>query len=396
MDHYQTIAALIVKKLKGGITPQEDERLKDWVGADPSNRLLYEEFSNPETFEDLLKTSYQSRIRIEQRLLQAIDKERNKVWFFNWRRWAVAALIVLVAGAGGYLLLNKGNKPTPGLNRAQVTVPAPDRNRATITLSDGRTVYLDSAGVGQLTQQGNMKLIKLANGQWAYQNADGTVFTKEIYNTLTNPRGSKVIDMQLSDGTHVWLNAGSSITYPVAFIGNERKVELKGEGYFEVAKDPERRFRVISNSFSTEVLGTHFNINTYDDEPDSKVTLLEGSVMVTPVQGKEKENRAVRLVPGQQAVLRHNNDNQVDIEPADLDQVMAWKNGLFKFESEDMVAIARQLENWYNIPIVFKGPTGKKMTGYISRTAPLSEVLQMLEIAADIRAENRNGTIVLR
>ncbi|WP_018631163.1 FecR family protein [Niabella aurantiaca] len=396
MDQYQTIAAFIVKKLREEIAPAEDERLMEWVNSSPANRSLYEQFMDARQFEDLLKTTYQSRFRIEQQLLQALEAEKRKVRTHNWKRWAVAALLVLSAGAAGYMVFNRSYKPAPSAKRALLTVPAPDRSRATITLSDGRTVYLDSAEAGQLTLQGNIKLIKLANGQLAYQGADGTVQTREIYNTLTNPKGSKVIDMRLSDGTHVWLNAGSSITYPVMFIGGERKIALKGEGYFEVAKDAARRFRVTSNGFSVEVLGTHFNVNTYDDEPASKVTLLEGSVVVKPALEKAAGNEGVRLVPGQQAVLRRSNREQVDVGPADIDQVMAWKNGLFQFRSEDVASIARQLGTWYNVTIVYRGMEEKKVTGYISRTAPLSEVLKMLEIATGIHAENKNGMIVLQ
>lgn len=392
MHQYQTIAALIVKKLREEIVPAEDERLMEWVNSHPANRSLYEQLMDAGQFEDLLKTTYQSRSRIEQQLLQALEMEKRKTRFFSWKRWLAAAVFLLAAGVGGYMIFNRAYKPAPLAKKALFKVPAPDRSRATITLGDGRTVYLDSAGVGQLTLQGNIKLVKLANGQLAYKGADGTVLTREVYNTLTNPKGSKVIDMQLSDGTHVWLNAGSSITYPVIFIGNERKVALKGEGYFEVAKDPARRFRVTSNGFSVEVWGTHFNVNTYDGEPASKITLLEGSVMVKPALKKE----AVRLMPGQQAVLRRGSDDQVNVAPADIDQVMAWKNGLFRFRSDDVASIARQLGTWYNVAIVYRGAAEKKVTGYISRTAPLSEVLKMLEIATDVHAENKNGMIVLQ
>lgn len=391
MDHYQIIAALIVKRLREEIAPEEEARLAEWADSDPANRALFEQLMDAGEFEGLLKTTYQSRIRIEQQLRERLQLERKNVRVLQWKRWAVAASILLVVGLGGYLLHENAGKPAPTAAKALISVQAPDRNRATITLGNGQVVYLDSAAVGRLTSQGNTSLVKLANGQLAYRRAGGAVPGNEIYNTLTNPRGSSVIEMALSDGTHVWLNAGSSLTYPVTFTGKERKVRLNGEGYFEVAKDPARKFAVASNGFSVEVLGTHFNINTYGGEP-SKITLLEGSVVVKPAA----DNNSLKLEPGEQAVFPHDKTGQMELRQADIDQVMAWKNGLFRFRSEDVASIARQLGVWYNVAIVYEGASGKKVTGYISRSASLEEVLKMLEIATGIHSEYKDGTIVLR
>ena len=391
MDHYQIIAALIVKRLREEIAPEEEARLAEWADSDPANRALFEQLMDAGEFEGLLKTTYQSRIRIEQQLRERLQLERKNVRVLQWKRWAVAASILLVVGLGGYLLHENAGKPAPTAAKALISVQAPDRNRATITLGNGQVVYLDSAAVGRLTSQGNTSLVKLANGQLAYRRAGGAVPGNEIYNTLTNPRGSSVIEMALSDGTHVWLNAGSSLTYPVTFTGKERKVRLNGEGYFEVAKDPARKFAVASNGFSVEVLGTHFNINTYGGEP-SKITLLEGSVVVKPAA----DNNNLKLAPGEQAVFPHDKTGQMELRQADIDQVMAWKNGLFRFRSEDVASIARQLGVWYNVAIVYEGASGKKVTGYISRSASLEEVLKMLEIATGIHSEYKDGTIVLR
>lgn len=391
MDHYQIIAALIVKRLREEIAPEEEARLAEWADSDPANRALFEQLMDAGEFEGLLKTTYQSRIRIEQQLRERLQLERKNVRVLQWKRWAVAASILLVVGLGGYLLHENAGKPAPTAAKALISVQAPDRNRATITLGNGQVVYLDSAAVGRLTSQGNTSLVKLANGQLAYRRAGGAVPGNEIYNTLTNPRGSSVIEMALSDGTHVWLNAGSSLTYPVTFTGKERKVRLNGEGYFEVAKDPARKFAVASNGFSVEVLGTHFNINTYGGEP-SKITLLEGSVVVKPAA----DNNSLKLAPGEQAVFPHDKTGQMELRQADIDQVMAWKNGLFRFRSEDVASIARQLGVWYNVAIVYEGASGKKVTGYISRSASLEEVLKMLEIATGIHSEYKDGTIVLR
>jgi transmembrane sensor len=214
------------------------------------------------------------------------------VWRRPVFRWAAAAMVVLSLGVAAYFLLN--NKKTTGTAGPVATttvqdVPAPQNNRATITLANGQTIYLDSAGNGALASEGNVQVVKLADGQIAYKGAASEL----VYNTLTNPRGSRVIDMMLSDGSRIWLNAGSSITYPVSFVGDERKVEIKGEVYFEVAplnpKGGQKKVPFIvdvadpsgsGRASKVEVLGTHFNINAYDDEPDVRVTLLEGSVRV--------------------------------------------------------------------------------------------------------------------
>ncbi len=307
-----------------------------------------------------------------------------------------AAAIIILSWAGYFILLNKNEAPAlVQTNRSVIDdVPAPDKTRATITLADGRIVYLDSAGNGPLAHQGNTQVIKLPNGQIAYQlSAAGRAEKQLRYNTLSNPRGSTVIDMQLADGTHVWLNAGSSITYPVAFTGNQRHVELKGEGYFEVAKDPAKKFIVTANGTATEVLGTRFNVNAYDDEPETKITLLEGSVKVSRenrhseldsesvIQGTSGQVRNARkivtLQPGQQAAIHHS--SFIIHHSIDTEQVMAWKNGLFNFEGCSFAAVMRQLERWYNIAVVYENKVpGIELSGKMTKDVTLKGVMVIL------------------
>ncbi len=295
---------------------------------------------------------------------------------FTWRRWAVAASVVLLAGLTGYFLLfNKTEKPTDitKTTTVPVEIKAPKTNRAMITLANGKQIFLDSIANGQITQQGNIKLVKLANGQIAYETATGEVIKEMQYNTLYNPRGSKVIDMKLSDGSHVWLNAGSSVIYPVAFIGNERKVTVDGEAYFEIAHDAAKPFKVSKGDMMVEVLGTHFNVNAYNDEPDLKVTLIEGAVNVTNGTAK------TQLKPGQQTVL----NNKVQLSPAtavNTDEIIAWKDGLFHFESADLKSILREFARWYNIEIVYEGPVkNRKFFAIVKRSSTLKSVLEMLQ-----------------
>jgi ferric-dicitrate binding protein FerR (iron transport regulator) len=287
-------------------------------------------------------------------------------------RWAAAAVIVLSLGTAAYWLFN--NKPAGSTGVVATTTPiqdvqAPQNNRATITLANGKTVYLDSAANGSLATQSNVQLIKLADGQIAYKGAASEL----VYNTLTNPRGSKVIDMTLSDGSRIWLNAGSSITYPVTFVGKERNVEISGEVYLEVAHNAARPFRVRHGATEVQVLGTHFNINAYDDEPAVKVTLLEGSVKVGNNKG------LVTIKPGEQATIASNQLPNTSGN-INLEQVMAWKNGLFSFTGADLTTVMRQLARWYNIQVKYEGQIpARKFSGEITHDLTLSQLMNGLQ-----------------
>jgi ferric-dicitrate binding protein FerR (iron transport regulator) len=307
-------------------------------------------------------------------------------------RWAAAAALVLSLGAGGYWFFSRTSGSTKVVTTKTVQdIQAPQTNRATITLANGKTIYLDSAANGSLATQHNVQLVKLADGQIAYKGAAHEL----VYNTLTNPRGSKVIDMTLSDGSRIWLNAGSSITYPVTFVGNERNVAINGEVYFEVApltpKGGQKKVPFVVNILPTgrsggrvEVLGTHFNINAYDDEPDVKVTLLEGAVNVGNNMG------LVNIKPGEQAtistnLLPHTSGN------INLEQVMAWKNGLFSFTGADLTTVMRQLARWYDIQVKYEGQIpARKFSGEITHDLTLSQLMNGLQsLGIQFRIEGR-------
>ena len=295
----------------------------------------------------------------------------RRTWY-----WAAAAAVVILLGIG----LNIRFSGTPDQQHIAVKelrdIPAPASNRAMITLANGNHVYLDSVGNGQLAEQGDIKLVKLADGRIAYQAPNGTLLDQLQFNTLTNPRGSKVIDMQLADGTHVWLNAGSSITYPVAFLGNERRVELMGEGYFEVAKDLSKRFIVNANGTVTQVLGTHFNVNAYDKEPEVKVTLLEGSIRLSTVN----THRSTLVKPGQQATFSFVAPSAFQLSTPDLDQVMAWKTGVFNLNNIPLKELMQQISNWYDVDVVYVSALSSvKLFGEMDRNLTLSELVEGLQ-----------------
>jgi hypothetical protein len=265
-------------------------------------------------------------------------------------------------------------------------VEAPQSNRAAITLASGHKIYLDSAAKGILVSQGNVKLFKLADGEITYSGSN----TAAEYNTLTNPRGSRPVAMTLTDGTKVWLNAGSSLTYPVAFTGKERNVEITGEAYFEVTHHTGMPFTVkkLGDDASILVLGTHFNVNAYDDEAAMKITLLEGAVKVS------KGTNSSLLTPGQQAELK---DGSIRlINDADMDEVMAWKNGKFQFgEKTGIETIMRQVARWYDVETEYRGKVNRHFWGSISRNVNVSQVLKMLETTGAVHFKMEGMKVIV-
>jgi len=276
------------------------------------------------------------------------------------RRLAAAAAILLLIGAGVWfgLLRTRSTdvaKTEQTGKRELKNDVAPGTNKAILTLADNSTVVLDSAHTGKVAQQGGTTVNNSISGQLAYDTKNEKP-TNVLYNTLTTPRGGQY-QLVLPDGSKVWLNAASSIRYPTAFAGDERKVEITGEAYFEVAKDAKKPFRVHFTSAgregAVEVLGTHFNVNAYDDEPTIKTTLLEGSVKVT------KDAASAILRPGQQASVSpstgEGRGEAISVQTADVDQAVAWKNGRFYFENADIKTIMRQVSRWYDVEVVYEG-----------------------------------------
>jgi len=312
---------------------------------------------------------------IETRLMRKInaDGQHQRLVFYRIRfqRWAAAAIILLLSAIGYFFINHHENKRQQISKVISNDVKAPQQNKAVIRLANGKMIYLDSVGNGALALQGNVQLIKLSNGQIAYTHKQGEVSTKMEYNTLSNPRGSKVIHMVLSDGSKVWLDVASSITYPVSFTGKERRVSITGEAYFEVAHDAMKPFYVNHRDMNIRVLGTHFNVNAFEDEgADIKVTLLEGKVNVNNQISKET------LKPGQQAIV---NDKIKIINDVDLDEVMGWKNGYFEFNNSGLANVLSQVSRWYNVDVVYKGYNKpRQFMGEIQRDLNLSEILKIL------------------
>lgn len=367
-------------------TPEEEQELYQWVAAEENAGMLKEYIITllQEQPDDRRFANVNWDRLFANALQTAKEKEAGSqavVRPLLWRRIAVAASIVLVLSVGAYFYFsNKVSDQQAATNKPQraTDIKAPAANRAMITLANGEKIYLDSSANGALANEQGINLVKLNDGKIVYKAAGSPsgAGSKISYNTLNNPRGSRVIDITLSDGSQVWLNAGSSVTYPVAFVEKERKVEITGEAYFEVAHDKTRPFLVSRGDLRVQVLGTKFNVNAYDDEADIKVTLLEGSVRVD-APGTTRTGNAAILRPGQQVIADH---GKLKVERAvDLEQVMAWKNGFFSFHDADVQTVMRQLGRWYNVEVSYTGAAGTdKFTGEIDRSISLAKLLDHL------------------
>lgn len=304
---------------------------------------------------------------------RATPVRRMRYW-----SWA-AAVALLVAAAGVYRLTDQRAAQQAGTQQqtAKHDVP-PGKQGAVLTLADGSTVMLDSMGNGVVASQGGTNVV-LDEGQLAYDPGDNGA-ADNAFNTISTPRGRQ-FRIVLPDGTKVWLNAASSIRYPVAFTGNTREVNITGEAYFEVAADASKPFSVFFSEKSVvEVLGTAFNINAYADEPVAKTTLLRGSIRV---------NRRQVLQPGEQAKIDDQNDMTVNSE-ADAENAIAWKNGLFVMSSTDLPALFRQISRWYDVEIIMKGQLpNRSFGGTIGRNVGLADIIEALNIyGVNCRLEN--------
>lgn len=295
----------------------------------------------------------------------------RQLFRIGWKRWqriAVAACLLVMAGIALWMLLLKDTRQQPVAKLPDV--PAPNAVRATITLANGRQITLESADNGVLATEGQTAVVKEADGAIRY--ADSQPATGEVsYNTLFNPRGSKVAIISLADGTKVWLNTASTLRYFSSVGKGERKVELTGEAYFEVARDASRPFVVAANGINTEVLGTHFNVNRYPDEAVAQVTLLEGSIKVT------RDRSTSVLKPGQQARVNHSIEV---IKNADVEAAVAWKNGQFNFEDQPVANVLKQVGRWYDVDIRYeKEIPGIVFFGEIESSVSLAQMVHFLE-----------------
>jgi transmembrane sensor len=312
------------------------------------------------------------------------------------RRWAgYAAACVLFLGLGtGVWWMSRQRHGDGQAGQAVVLQQAndigPGGNKAVLTLANGSKIILDSAAAGLIARQGASSIVQRSSGRLEYQssahNNSGTS-SDDIYNSLSTPAGGQY-QLVLPDGTKVWLNALTTIRYPSSFTGADRVVQVDGEAYFEVAKDEGRPFRVTARDISVEVLGTAFNINCYNDEPSIRTSLLQGAVRLV------KGNARLALRPGEQAQTVDHGVPEL-VPDADVEKAIAWKNGSFSFDNDNIQSIMRQLAKWYGVDIRYQGePTHTIFGGTMRRTLSLQQVLSALS-KYDVHFQLEGRTLVV-
>lgn len=309
-----------------------------------------------------------------------------------WKRLSIAASILLISGLSFYALntrtLHLGLEKTEIIN----DIP-PGTEQAILTLANGKKIVLDAAVNGKIAEQAGISITKTADGQLVYELTESTKenggSAADDFNTIATPRGGQY-QLNLPDGSRVWLNAASSLKYPIRFGEKNRKVELQGEGYFEVSKDPSRPFSVKSGTQELEVLGTHFNINSYSDDPARKTTLMEGSVRISSKLWKQPKV----LLPGQQAVASNDGVKVIQVNP---EEVLDWKNGNFVFQDEPLESIMRKVARWYDVEVSYQAaPADLTFTGVVSRAKNISAVLNALDKTGKVhfKVEGKKVTVL--
>lgn len=314
---------------------------------------------------------------VSEEMWASLEKNRKPSAVKTGKLWpyiAAAASVVLVAGMGLYFYSQQSAAPVKAPQQYSNDVPA-GSNKAYLTLADGKKILLTNATNGMLAEEGGVKITKTADGQLVYTIADEGKQSVGKYNRIETPVGGQY-ELQLPDGTRVWLNAASSLKYPASFSSlKQRSVELTGEAYFEVAKDKTKPFLVKSKGQEVEVLGTHFEVNAYPDEQSIRTTLIEGSV---------KLNGQLTLKPGQQSVL---NDGKFNVKEVNANDAADWKNGEFVFNNEPLTSILKKAARWYGVEIVYTNELARipTFTGSVSRSENISSVLNMLEETSNVR-----------
>jgi len=394
----QRLAYLLEVYTSGKASEDEINELLDWAhdSEDPAEPMP------AVNWEALFQRIQQEN---EKAVIHPLPAKRLPIRRISWISALVAASVLFAISA---IFLYRYNSSNPGSAVASKPQPAaapktdikPGADGAILTLANGQQIVLDSAGNGTLAIQGNTSLHN-EHGQLSYnsnshssgnnssgsQGKGGAEAGEMLYNTITTTRG-KQYQLRLADGSRVWLNAGSSIKFPTTFNAATRSVQVTGEAYFEISPNPSQPFVVhLNDGEEIQVLGTHFNVNAYDDEALTRTTLLEGSVKVlTPATGSQSQNpqRLSRILrPGDQAQVAHNSESNIKVTPnTDLDETIAWKEGIFLMKKADVAYIMRQIARWYDVEVVYKdGVPAGRISGDIPRNMSLSKVLEVMELS---------------
>lgn len=346
-----------------------------------------------EVFAYLLKEgkldNYLNNVLNEEAGISSEDEENSKDNYKkestlpNWLKYAAAAFLVCTFSL--IYLHSKNTAPQLAITRKLKNDATPGTNKAILTLANGAKIILNEVANGKIAREGQTSITKINDGSLKYlPSENGSASDQDTYNTISTPRGGQY-QVTLPEGSKVWLNSVSSITFPTCFAGNQRKVTITGEVYFEVTRNKTKPFFVSTKGQSVQVLGTHFNINAYEDEEKTRTTLLEGSIKITA-----SSNNSKIMIPGQQAEVDH---NRITILKSDnANAAVAWKNGYFVFDGADLQSLMRQISRWYDVNIIYNGvPGDHEFIGEIKRNTNLSNVLKILALSGvHFRIENNN------
>jgi len=371
-------------------TPQQKAELKAYLVDADQNELSYISTLSPAQVDEL---EISMRNGINQRISERENEEEilSTPLYKKYRAYAAAAAILVTLSVGLYLFKPEKQKRFAGTGAKVSRDLAPGGNKAILTLANGAVISLTDAANGKIASQSGATINKAKAGQLVYTD-NGVVTAADEYNSIATPKGGQY-QLILPDGTRVWLNA-ASLKYPVAFTGTARKVELTGEAYFEVAKNKAKPFMIHTAKQDVTVLGTHFNINAYADEPNTRTSLLEGSVKVA----KLNDAASVIIKPGQAALVGDaSSAAKIRIAAIDTDEAVAWKNGYFMFDSENLESILRKVARWYDVDITWqsKNSAQKEFSGTISKYSNASQVLKKLELTEAVHFKIEGRKIIV-
>lgn len=421
------ITSLIEKFLEERLSPEEDKELKEWLAEAEHNDLFFQQITDINVLREKLKIYVSTDSEaIWQKTLQKIDAgtlegaklldlyPEKKSFRIPFGKIAAAASIILLISVGAWYYFDE-SIPTKtaktDTNEADIKSRIiPGTKKAILTLGDGSTITLNTAQNGKIAEQGHAQITK-TDGRLIYNkkpDSDGLSTGQEVYNTVTTPRGGEY-QITLPDGSKVWLNAASSLRFPIAFAGNERIVELTGEAYFEVnpqvlhtpsKKVTDQKGKIAKTPFivkintpagsknEVEVLGTHFNVMAYTEEKTIKTTLIEGKVKVT------SGNSFQTIRPGEQAQLKEGN---ISTQKVDAEDVIGWTGGFLPVAGPDIDYTMRQIARWYDVNIIYQGEKPKgSFEGKLSRTTSIESVIKLLN-ANNIKARlnEKDRTIIV-
>lgn len=412
------IEELAHKFKNGRLTATEKEEFEQWYNQFDDTEFVHSGAAEPGIVKDRIGHQLLKKIQEETRQgntagLHSQPHLTRRLPVFRRAQMAVAASLLVFLSLGIFFVLTRHRTPVTNYTAIDKII-RPGANKARLTLGNGMQISLTDAKNGQLAMQSGISVIKTADGKMIYQGDNQEVNKTLLYNTIETPRGGQY-QVILSDGTKVWLNAASSLKYPTSFNSlKERKVILSGEAYFEVVHNKTQPFRVVSGSQLVEDIGTSFNINDYTDDPVAKTTVIEGAASVAslnesqltqqsqPSSGDPKQVAATEnvigtkiLTPGQQAVL--NKTGGLSIRNADLQEVVAWKNGDFVFRSTDFRTVMRNIARWYDVDVIYdpSAPSDVPLGGLVSRSKNISVLLNLMEEtgAVHFKIEGRKITI---